>query len=178
MTYLLTSEAVPGRKPADASEKATTHPDAAHAVGAVPMSGIPAEDVDPGEGQESATNGMLVAKKKKLRQELIEKEEVELYGVWYTVEPDTATEDWSKKNVGNCGEGLIVAVRNKQDKRFALKIVLSSRTQDVMRSEVELLTFLGDNQHVARSVRPGRFEGLPYVPAVESCNTIPIVVTS
>lgn len=87
---------------------------------------------------------------------------VKLYdGFQVHVEDDTATEEWARQNVGTCGEGLIVAVRSKHDKRFALKIVLSSRAQDQMRHEVELCMKLGDNQYFAMYVRAGRFEDLP-----------------
>ena len=136
------------------------------------MSAPAADDVQP-EGEKSAPNVMTVDPNV-LRQKLVEKEEVELHGGGrFTVEPESATEAWSKKNVGSCGEGLIVAVRNRNGKRFALKIVLDSRERDSdlgskMKNEVALWTSLGDNQHVAMLNGLGLFEGLPYAPAVKT----------
>ena len=75
----------------------------------------------------------------------------------YEVVRETANEEWSKKHIGTCGQGLIVQVRSKANgKLFALKMAESGTAKKDLERELKICAELDDHEYVAMFLRLGR----------------------
>ena len=80
----------------------------------------------------------------------------------YQILPESTTAEWSQTNIGSCGQGLVVQVRDPYGQIHALKMAESGTAKEDLEREVKLCATLPDFEHVAMMTDCGRILDRPF----------------